>query len=267
MRPRFSLTTAGFALTTMSGFVEMANRLGAEGLDLDATSWSGRASLRPDRLLSDGAFPVSSIWITPADADALGRESAFRSRFQSIGASAIARGLRIVIRLPAGSEAGDDRAVMAVAARALETCEWISGIVIAVPALAPEGGRAHLSRIRTLRRLVEEWELEIGLDLVAQTDNRWEAEAAVQIVGPRLALVRLRAPLSIRTTDVHVRTIRACAEDGFAGILSLAPVTPFWLSWHRSSVIRDLTANRDAINLAYRDCSAPIGQSRPTSLR
>jgi hypothetical protein len=267
MRPRFTLSTTGSPFMTKSGYADLANHLGAEGLDLDATSWAGRVSLKPGSLLGEDAFPVSSIWITPADTAALGQDSAFRSRFDSVSPAAVQKGQRVVVRLPAGGDISDDRLVIVDAIRALERCAWMSSIVLAVPTLAVEGGRTHLTRLRTLRRLVEEWEMELGLDLSPQTDNRWEAEAAVQIAGSRLAVVRLRAPLSNRKTDVHQRTVRACADEGFAGVISLAPITPLWLSWHRSSLLRDLVVSRDAIALAYRDAVAPLHHTRPASLR
>jgi hypothetical protein len=179
-------------------------------------------------------------------------------------------GARIVVKLPDLMGSADDQTTIIKARQALVACPWADGVTIAVPAIAIEGGRAHLTRLHGLRHLVEEWEMLLALDLSQQTDARWEAEAAVQIAGPRLSLVRLRSPLIEgigRHSDVHVRTLRACAERGFAGTISMATPTPLWLSWHRSSIERDFSANRDAVIRLFTEQRTQYRTSNRRSLR
>src|SRR3712207_9486683 len=48
-----------------------------------------------------------------------------------------------------------------------------------------------------LRRLAEEWDFAIALDLIGPVDPRWEAEAPVSRLGSRLTLIRLVAQAAI----------------------------------------------------------------------
>jgi hypothetical protein len=162
--------------------------------------------------------------------------------------------LSIAIRLPGNSEAALDRHTIQAAQAAAASIPGLTSVAFVVPAAAPEGGRAHITRLRALRRLVEEWDASLGFDLTEATDARWEAEVAVQIAGPRLDLIRLgtRLPDALgQATDVRVRALAACGDLGFTGSIALVPPTPYWLSWHRPSVRRDLEHNRDSITRIF----------------
>lgn len=267
MRPRFTISTTTSFIKSAARYADLATGIDAEGLELDATTWIGRVSLRPDRIQDHPSCPLAALWVTPAEASALAEGRGLKARLDASSVSTSPTGIRLVVRLPDASGANLDRATVMDAGRALEKCSWLSRVTIAVPALASEGGRAHLTRLRALLRLVEEWEMDLGIDLCPRTDNRWEAEAAVQIAGERLGLVRLRASIASQHTDVHLRTVRACADEGFTGFISLASVTPFWLGWHQTSVERDLLANRDAVVRIFSESRAPLHQSRRTTLR
>jgi hypothetical protein len=267
MRPRFTISTMSSSLRSATGYAELASGVGAEGLDLDATTWVGRLFLQPDRVLRLASCPIATIWVSPGETTALAEGRGLKPRLDSTSLSTSPFGVRLVVRLPDASGANHDQATVINAGRALEACVWLSGVTIAVPALAPEGGRLHLTRMGALRRYVEEWEMDLGLDLTPRSDNRWEAEAAVQIAGTRLGLVRLRESIVSQHTDVHLRTVRACADEGFTGLISLVPLTPFWLRWHQSTVERDLLANRDAVMRLFAESYAPLYHGRRTSLK
>jgi hypothetical protein len=269
MRPRITLSTARLHFRSRSNIVDLAQRLGADGVEIDAASWFSRLSGWRSVQFSRSGDEVTAVWVNPADLDAMAC-GLIDGVDQLSPLSERSEGAQIVVKLPDLMGSANDQATIMKARQALMACAWADGVTIAVPAVAVEGGRAHLTRLRGLRHLVEEWEMHLGLDLSARTDARWEAEAAVQIAGPRLSLVRLRSPLIEgigRHSDVHVRTLRTCAERGFAGTVSIATSTPFWLGWHRSSVERDFSVNRDAVIRLFTEQRAQHRASNRRTLR
>ncbi len=247
--PHFTLSTTSSLPRSLNWYSEVADELGAVGLDLDATTRVGRirTGLRsvPDSALFVG---LSSIWVSAIDLEPAVRDLE-RQTPGLIGKNAV-REISLAIRLPGNTESHADHLTMQTAREAFELLPWASGVTIVVPAAAPEGGRAHITRLRRLRRLVEEWDMTLGLDLSEATDARWEAEVAIQIAGPRLALVRLRTRMPgalSQASDVRARALVACGDLGFSGKISLVPPTPFWLGWHTPSVRRDLEHNRDTV--------------------
>ncbi len=93
----------------------------------------------------------------------------------------------------------------------------------------------HLDRISAIRRAVEEWDLDIALDLTGDVSSRWEAEAVVARILPRLALVRLNpwlrmdgVPDSGIAGHLAGRTIAMLMDQGYSGIISLHPFTAAW---------------------------------------
>jgi hypothetical protein len=265
MRLSFTISTASHVFRRTRNYADLAAVVDADGLDIDATSWVGRRTGLRSGLNSELAVPISSIWITPADLTSLPMikvPTPFPTPSQ--------RAVQIVVLLPESSGIDHDQTVIKSTSKALGACVWAAGSVIAVPAQATDGGRAHLTRLRGLRRLAEEWEMQIALDLSTKTDARWEAEAAIQIVGPRLSILRLRAPIRDgvgRHSDVLVRAIRASADLGFSGVISIAPSTPYWLAWHSESLRNDLAANRDAVIRIFRQQPSSIERPNSASLR
>jgi hypothetical protein len=90
--------------------------------------------------------------------------------------------------------------------------------------------RWHLDQLAGIRRMAEEWDLDLALDLTGNVSLAWEAEAAVLRVLPRLTLVRLgqwRRPdgslVSNQTGQIAGRTISMLADQGYSGVISLVP--------------------------------------------
>lgn len=112
----------------------------------------------------------------------------------------------------------------------------------------------HLDRIMSIRRAVEEWDLEIALDLTGTVSPRWESEAAIAKVLPRLSVVRIESWLkpdgTIDTSprgQLAARTIAMLSDQKYTGIISLYPVTSTLL-------IRPTVASMAAMaELLYRD--------------
>ena len=59
---------------------------------------------------------------------------------------------------------------------------------------------AHPDRLVVLRRLAEEWDFDLALDLCGPIDPTWESEAAISKLMPRLTLVRI-GPTESRPPD------------------------------------------------------------------
>lgn len=264
MRPSFTISTASHIPRRLQTYACLACSLDADGLDIDATTWIGRRTGLRAMWRRELAAQISSIWVTPADLPLLpfGRESA--------GPLGRENAAQIVVRLPEFNGVHQDQAAIIAAQEVARIAPWVAGIVTAVPARATDGGRAHLTRLRGLRRLAEEWDVRIALDLSQATDARWEAEAAIQIAGPRLSMLRIHVPIQEgmgRHSDVVVRALRACADRDFRGTISIAPSTPYWLAWSSSALLRDLSANRDAILRIFRERPTPIERANSASFR
>ncbi len=82
-----------------------------------------------------------------------------------------------------------------------------------------------------LRRTAEEWDFDLALDLCGGIDPRWEAEAAIQRVLPRLTLVRVGTSggdVSSGTRNrLTRRSLAYLLDQSYAGTLSLAPSVPW----------------------------------------
>lgn len=109
-------------------------------------------------------------------------------------------------------------------------------IAIGIRAVDFADDRRHLDQLAATRRLAEEWDLDVALDLTGSVSPYWEAEAAIVRLMPRLTVVRVHPWLSPGATGsslgppvVAQRTIAMLADQGYAGSISLVerPV-PWW---------------------------------------
>jgi len=87
-----------------------------------------------------------------------------------------------------------------------------------------------LDSTRLARRVAEEWDLDLALDVAGPVPPGWEAEAAVARLLPRLAVVRLCGWLPMQfvhedgsPTRIAARTMAMLADQGYAGLLSIVP--------------------------------------------
>jgi hypothetical protein len=88
--------------------------------------------------------------------------------------------------------------------------------------------RWHLDQLTSLRRMAEEWDLDLALDLTGNVSLAWEAEAAIVRVFPRLVSVRLGQwrrddgmLVSNQTGQIAGRTIAMLADQGYTGVISI----------------------------------------------
>lgn len=94
------------------------------------------------------------------------------------------------------------------------------------------GGRRHLATLTAIRRLAEEWNLGIALDLTGGFDPQWEAEAAIVRLGKRLVLLRVGSrAIGLGPIDrdrVARRAVRAAIERCPDLSISIEPTLPWW---------------------------------------
>lgn len=111
-------------------------------------------------------------------------------------------------------------------------------LAIAVDAATLAASRSQRSAIQSIRRMAEEWDLEIALDLTVPTNTAWEAEAAVLRLLPRLRLVRLPCRTEDDVVDagarIVARTVAMLADQGFTGTFGLMPPPATLLRPHLS---------------------------------
>ncbi len=105
-------------------------------------------------------------------------------------------------------------------------------VVLAIRTSRLVGGRRHLATLTALRRLTEEWNLGVALDLTGNFDPQWEAEAAIVRLGSRLALLRVGSraigPGPIDRDRVARRAVRAAIERCPHLSVSVQPTLPWW---------------------------------------
>lgn len=97
-------------------------------------------------------------------------------------------------------------------------------LAVAVDAASLAASASQRTALQSIRRLAEEWDLDIALDLTTPTRSAWEAEAAVLRLLPRLQLVRLpcRNETVVDTSArVVERTVAMLADQSYGGTLSL----------------------------------------------
>ena len=97
-------------------------------------------------------------------------------------------------------------------------------LAVAINAASLAASPSHRTALQSIRRLAEEWDLDIALDLTTPTRSAWEAEAAVLRLLPRLQLVRLpcRNETVVDTSARIVeRTVAMLADQSYGGTFSL----------------------------------------------
>lgn len=120
----------------------------------------------------------------------------------------------------------------------------------------------YLDRITAIRRAVEEWDMDIALDLTGNVSPRWESEAAVAKMFRRLALVRIDPwldedgmPDMSPRAQLAVRTLSMLADQRYTGIISLYPFT-------RSILAGGTAASVAAYgNMLYENATARFAQT------
>ncbi len=205
-----------------------------DGVDLDL---SGHLPLPPpERLASwsaDRATPIRSIWMPRVLPGPLAR---WRREVTSAHAANVARATgvpTVIVDVRPGAEMRFSRAALAEVAEPIRMHVGPTArVAIALRARHLGGGREHLAQVVLLRRLAEEWDLDLALDLLGPINLGWEAEAAVTRLLPRLAVIRVGFMTPRRSVPgrprLTARALAAALDGGFGGAVAVAPVLPAW---------------------------------------
>ncbi len=225
--PTLVLSTRSSRFLPSAAHSAAAHQTGLSGIDLDQgmrlAPFGPRAGAASLAALVEGQ--VDSIWLPVLPAGRLAES--YMDALSDRWATDLSRlGVRTVIidrdmaLRPAGSR--DRRPVLS---RLRDLVPTGTGIVLALRPQALEGNRQHLNALVTLRRTAEEWDFSIGIDLLGSIDGRWEAEAAIQRILPRLSLVRLPSIAETRPdlpgARVTSRVLAYLLDQGYQGTLSL----------------------------------------------
>lgn len=168
----------------------VAAAAGISGLDVDATS-SLAVWLASRVAAADDYVPIRSIWV-PVH---LLRSSQGQRTIDRLTRRQPEIAIQTVATMPPA-------VTLRVLARELDhlaTSATARPVAIGLPSAALKGGRPHLVFLSSLRRLAEEWDLPIAVDLSRSFDPTWEAEAAIARLGDRLSVLRIRASAPTRT--------------------------------------------------------------------
>lgn len=239
---------------------------GLYGIDLDLrTSWR---SPSVDDIRDTSTARIRSVWL-PAQYTGLFSEQR-ASRLQDFLMFAAARcGLRTVV-MPKSTTNRSQGVPLGTIARQLADSHNVRiAVQIAADSVLRERA-SHLDHVANMRRVAEEWNLDIALDLTAPGLGRWEAEAALMRLFPRLSLVRIHPWLEAdgqhsltESARAALRSVNMLADQAYVGLISIAPVTmqPAWLASLFPPGLNPASATRKEILATY----DRIDQSDPLS--
>lgn len=118
---------------------------------------------------------------------------------------------------------------LAAEARAFtKASNGIVRLAIGIRAAAIMRHADHLDRIAAIRRTIEEWDLDVALDLTGDIPSGWEAEAAIARLVRRMSLIRLEPwllptgqPNLSPAGQIAARSLSMLADQGYTGIISI----------------------------------------------
>lgn len=221
--PRISVSVRSPRLARTESFLAAAQRSYIPEIDLDLTGRRCGDPAALGRALGQSSLPVRGLWLP----DRHSRHSGHRSdRLPDLVG-------RLVYELRPGSvilDRPDDPTDAHQAALVRDIRASVppdTRIVYAIRPGALAGTRDHLADLTALRRLAEEWDLDLALDLHGPIDPRWEAEAAITKLRSRLAVVRF-GPLASRPPGrgrerATTRVIATLADGLFTGAIAISP--------------------------------------------
>lgn len=246
----------GSAFGRMSVTPDQASDAGMYGLDLDLRrSW--RSPSIADVRIQPNAR-IKSVWLPMQYAGPYSGPRAARLR-DFLNMCATQCGLKTIV-LPKNTPVR--RQGIALGRTAQQLADWYGlRIAVSIPAdhLIHQSG-SHLERVANMRRVAEEWDLDIALDLTAADIDQWEAEAALMRLFPRLTLVRLQPWLDREGVALHTSAARICmrsasmlADQAYSGAISIAsrPTLTSALSMSLLPGLRDVTLSRADVLAHY----------------
>lgn len=241
-RPTLALSTRASGLLGLPTLMRVARSAHLDGLDLDLTRriWL----LRPQAIITAteaSGLPVTSLWAARVGPGPFERQRRLGAVEMGASLARVFGADLLIVDHPPGRGVGLSIAGIVETVEAIRRHD-LAGTNLAV-ALRPRdlhGTREHLAQLASLRRTAEEWDFELALDLVGPLDCRWEAEAAVMRLLPRLRLVRAASvephPPDRSRAAMTSRVLATLVDAGFGGTIALAPELPPWRGCRAAAV-------------------------------
>ena len=232
--PTLAVSTRSSRLVSPGAYFGIAEAAGLDGVDLDLGALPGRPDPRALARRSDvTGMPVQAVW-APRVVDGPLHGWRLRRTLELVVGLVEATGAPTVVVDRAEPGGGRDRGAPIRALR--DSLPPATRLTVTLRPRHLAGTRAHLTQLTALRRLAEEWDHDLALDLLGPIDPGWEAEAALARLLPRLTLIRF-GPLESRPpgrgrSRVTARVLAAAVDAGFGGVASLVVRPPalqgFW---------------------------------------
>lgn len=217
-----SLTLSTYG-TILPGWMvqHIAAETGLPGIDVDATTPFGTWLATRSGSQTERYVPVRTIWVPLASV----RSQRTRELVEQFARRQSDQ--PTVIATISGSLS--PREVFRVAEPLLDIAkQWPLGIGISSQSL--RGGRPHLVQLGAVKRFVEEWDLQIAVDMAGRFDPTWEAEAAIARLGERLSMLRVRMSAPTRSAvgpdRVACRALHTLVDRGRNVEIALSAARP-----------------------------------------
>ena len=256
--PILSLAARPSPLASLGAFFDAARLAGLRLIDLALPALPG--SIRTEavvRAMSESGVSVRALWLPAVPAVRFAPDWS-QATARLAGELVAATGAwTVILDRPHGSGVRRTRQ-----ARLLHACRGLvppsARLTLALRPDELSGTREHLDGLTALRRMAEEWDLDLALDLDGRIDPTWEAEGAVSKLFPRLTAVRVGS-LTSGSFDrgrekQSARVLAFLADLGYHGAVALVPKAPIWhldraaaLAHSWLSTAQTVTARFDAI--------------------
>ena len=231
--PLLVLSTRASLVLRLSTLARVAEQARLDGIDLDLTGRPLAARRGPLLASEDGrAVPIRSVWV-PRPGFLRGLASR-RTIASAVAIADAARADQLLVDVPIAEDGKLARSLVTGTVESLRSrLGPATGVTVALRPWQLEGGRGHLAMLTALRRLAEEWDFGVALDLLGTIDPSWEVEAAITRLGGRLTLVRLGGEARSgrgywRRRAAH-RALATVIDNGQRPTLSLgAMACPWW---------------------------------------
>lgn len=250
-RPTIVLATVPGRLGSLGGQLQLAAASGLIATDLDVRSaWRMPAVDQLRIAHRNEPVRIRSIWL-PSGMTGLFARIRTEDLTELMRVSRDDFGLQTLI-LPRDRVGNGGDAIHLKTARDLASRRTGRKIRLALGLQASDfrHDRWHLDQLLGLRRMAEEWDLDLALDLSGNVSPTWEAEAAVLRVLPALTVVRLGqwrtadgGMIASQEAQVAHRTIAILADQGYAGTISIGTQakSDTVISWQQQDILRRYT--------------------------
>ncbi len=252
--PSLVLSSRANRWLPVTALAEAAHDAGTDGLDLDLTTRPGATLLgfaSGIRVQTGADVAIPSLWLPQVRRFGLNGRRADRFVDEWLGLSARLQLKQLLVNREPALRPFGERDKRPLLLRLQEGVGPKTRVTLVLRPTDLEGTRAHLTTMTSLRRTAEEWDFDLAIDLCGTVDPRWEAEAAIQRILPRLTLIRLGASGGDLAPGSRARlTRRSLAyllDQSYSGTLSLVPTVPLTAKFSAATLERGTRNEAQAI--------------------